>query len=332
MKALRAHHRGGPEALVFEDAPRPEPGAGEVSVDVSAASITFAELSWDETWTRGGVDRTPVIPAHEVSGIVARVGSGVSDLRVGQEVFGLLPFDRDGAAAECTVTAAQNLASKPVSLSYAQAAAVPLAALTAWQALSDHAHLRQGERVLIHGGAGGVGLFAVQLAHEWGAHVTATCRRDDFDVVTSAGADRVIDFESTAFGSESDSNTVRYEVVLDTVGGSTLERSYGVVRPGGRLITLQAPPSDEELRANGITGAFFIVAPDRAQLDQLTKLIDAGRLTVTIAAAFPLSQGRAAFESAAAPGRKPGKTVLIVRPEATTQPPTNGSSLGDAVG
>ncbi len=294
--------------LVYEDAPRPQPSPGEVSVAVSAASITFAELGWDETWTRGGIDRTPVIPAHEVSGTVAHVGEGVTDIRVGDDVFGLLPFDHDGAAAQYTVTAAENLARKPVALSHVQAAAVPLAALTAWQALADHAQLRAGEHVLIHGGAGGVGLFAVQLAHLWGARVTATCRHDDFSVVKAAGASRLIDFESTPFDTGDD----RYDVVLDTVGGDTLRRSYGVVRRGGRLVTLQAPPSAAELRTHDITGAFFIVTPNRTQLDQLAQLADDGRLTVTIAATFPLSDGRRAFESGDAPGRRPGKTVLIV--------------------
>jgi D-arabinose 1-dehydrogenase-like Zn-dependent alcohol dehydrogenase len=163
MMALRAHARGGPEQLVYEAAPVPVPGPGGALVAVHAAAITFAELSWDLSWTtRDGRDRTPVIPSHEVSGTVARLGPGADGLTVGEEVYGLIDFDRDGAAAEYVTMPAAHLAARPRSVSDEEAATLPLAALTAWQALVDHAALKPGERVLVQGGAGGVGSYGGQ--------------------------------------------------------------------------------------------------------------------------------------------------------------------------
>jgi NADPH:quinone reductase-like Zn-dependent oxidoreductase len=217
MKALRAHSRGGPEALVYGSAPRPEPGAGEVLVEVRAAAITFDELLWDETWAH-----LPTIPSHEVSGVIATVGAGVERFGVGDEVYGLIRFERQGAAAEYVTVPADDLAARPRRVSHVVAAAVPLAALTAWQALFDHARLVEGERVLVHGGAGGVGAFAVQLAATRGAHVTATCGGADRDHVRALGAEHVIDFRTDALAQQ----TGVFDVVIDTVGGSTLDRSF----------------------------------------------------------------------------------------------------------
>ena len=189
MMALRAHARGGPEQLVYEQAPAPSAGPGEALIAVHAAAITFAELTWDLEWTtRDGADRTPVIPSHEMSGIVAGLGDGVAGLAAGDEVIGLVDFDRDGAAAEYVVMPAASLAAKPQSLSHVAAATLPLAALTAWQALADHAALQPGEQVLIQGGAGGVGMFAVQLAAILGGHVTATGRNTDAGFVRDPSA------------------------------------------------------------------------------------------------------------------------------------------------
>jgi NADPH:quinone reductase-like Zn-dependent oxidoreductase len=197
MMALRAHARGGPEQLVYEQAPAPSAGPGEVLIAVHAAAITFAELTWDLEWTtQDGKDRTPVIPAHEMSGTVAGLGAGVAGLTAGDEVIGLIDFDRDGAAAEYLVMPAVSLAAKPQSLSHVAAATLPLAALTAWQALVDHAALEAGEQVLVQGGAGGVGIFAVQLASILGGHVTATGRSADADLVRDLGAERFISAEA----------------------------------------------------------------------------------------------------------------------------------------
>src|SRR6185437_3663821 len=180
MMALRAHTRGGAEQLVYEPAPAPAPGPGEALVEVHAAGITFAELTWDLSWTtKDGQDRTPVIPSHEVSGMVTGLGPGAEGVTAGEAVYGLIEFDRDGAAAEFVTVPAAHLAAKPASVSHAQAATLPLAALTAWQALVDYAALEPGERVLVQGGAGGVGGYVVQLAAILGGDVTATGRAED---------------------------------------------------------------------------------------------------------------------------------------------------------
>src|ERR1051325_7203641 len=234
-KAVRTHGRGGPEQLFFEDAPQPEVRPGDVLVQVRATGITPAELTWDETYQNaGGEPRIPSIPGHEVSGVVERMAADVTDFRIGDEVYGLADFPRDGAAAEFAAVRAINLALKPRGIAHAQAASLPLSALTAWQALFEHAHLAAGQSVLIHGGAGGVGSLAVQLAHWGGARVTATASARDTAFVRSLGADVVMDYSTTPFD-----NIVRdVDVVVDGVGGETRERSWRVVRKGGVLVTL----------------------------------------------------------------------------------------------
>jgi NADPH:quinone reductase-like Zn-dependent oxidoreductase len=307
MTALRAHRRGGPEELVLERAPLPVPAAGEVLVAVHAAGITFDELTWEETWTRDGASRLPVIPSHEVSGVVKAVAADVTDFAPGAEVYGLIGFDRDGAAAEFVAVPAADLAAKPSTVSHIVAAALPLAGLTALQALVDHAAVQPGETVLVHGGAGGVGLLTVQLAALLGAQVTATVRSGTANLLRGCGAHRVIDVRT-----EADETGAGYDVVIDTVGGQTLERSFGVLRRGGRLVTLSAPPPDGRADEFGVTATFFIVRPNRNQLDELAALVDGERLHVAIAQTFGLDEGREAYESRDG-GRRAGKTVLIVR-------------------
>ncbi len=309
MMALRAHARGGPERLVYEPAPVPSAAPGEVLIAVHAAAITFAELTWDLEWTtRDDRDRTPVIPSHEMSGVVAGLGAGVGDLAAGDEVIGLIDFDRDGAAAEYVVVPAANVAVKPRSLSHVAAATLPLAALTAWQALVDHAELQPGEEVLVQGGAGGVGMFAVQLASILGGHVTATGRGADADFVRDLGANQYISIDadrpSQAAGG--------FDVVIDTVGGAVLEGSYGLLREGGRLVTLGAPPDQELAGRYKVHAMFFVVAPDANELARLAELTDTGRLRAVISQTFPLAEGQKAFESGGG-ARRPGKTVLVVR-------------------
>jgi NADPH:quinone reductase-like Zn-dependent oxidoreductase len=308
MTALRAHQRGGPEQLVVERAPIPVPAPGEVLVAVYAAAITFDELTWEETWTRDGASRVPVIPSHEVSGVVKEVGAGVTDFAPGDEVYGLIGFERDGAAADFVAVPAADLAAKPSKVSHTVAAALPLAGLTAVQALVDHAAVQPGESVLVHGGAGGVGLLTVQLAALLGAQVTATVRSDTADLLRGCGAQRVIDTRTEAF----DDTGAGYDVIIDTIGGPTLRRSFGALRRGGRLVTLPAPPPDGSADEFGVTATFFIVTPNRGQLDELTALVDSDRLHVAIAQTFPLERGREAFESRGR-GSRAGKTVLVVR-------------------
>jgi NADPH:quinone reductase-like Zn-dependent oxidoreductase len=309
MMALRAHARGGPEQLVYEEAPKPVPAAGEVLVEVRAAAITFAELTWSETWTReDGSDRTPIIPSHEVSGVVADLGNGVVDFQVGDPVYGLVDFDRHGAAAQFVTVPVNGLAPKPRDVSDIDAASLPLAALTAWQALVDHAEVEAGEKVLALGAAGGVGVYVVQLARSLGAHVIATARPQHEQFVRDLGADEFIDVTTQHF----DKILQDIDVVVDTVGGDTLARSYGVMRPGGRLVTLGAPPDEQLAIEHGVRAIFFVVTPDRAELSHIASLVEDQTLQAVVSQTFPLADGRRAFESSGSP-RPPGKTVLRVR-------------------
>jgi NADPH:quinone reductase-like Zn-dependent oxidoreductase len=309
MTALRAHRRGGPEVLVVEAAAIPVPAAGDVLVAVHAAAITFDELTWDETWTRDGVSRTPVIPSHEISGVVVEAGLNTERFAQGDKVFGLIRFDRDGGAADYVSVSAQDLAAKPSGVSHTVAAALPLAGLTAWQALVDHAGVHHGERVLVTGGAGGVGALAVQLAAQLGADVTATIRSDAVELVRNLGARKVIDIRSAGF----DDSQAAYDVVIDTVGGPTSRDLFRVLRGGGRLVALSAPIPAGEANEYDVTATFFVVTPDRDQLAELAALVDRGQLHIEIAATFPLAEGREAFESGQRSGRRPGKTVIVVR-------------------
>jgi NADPH:quinone reductase-like Zn-dependent oxidoreductase len=303
MVALRAHRRGGPDELVLDTIAVPTPAPGEVLVRVHAAAITFAELSWDETWAH-----VPAIPAHEFSGVVVAVATDDSPFGVGDEVFGLIRFERQGAAAGYVTVPAADLAKKPAHLSHAETAALPLAALTAWQALFDVAAVKPNDRVLVHGGVGGVGIFAVQLAKTAGASVSTTVRADGIALAKELGADEVINTDEADFLTAGR----RFDVVIDTIGGDTLVRSYGVTVEGGRLVTLQAPPDPDLAVRAKIEATFFIVSPDVSELNRLAGLADSGDLRVILAATFPLEQGRAAFESGQGIRKAPGKTVLIV--------------------
>jgi NADPH:quinone reductase-like Zn-dependent oxidoreductase len=311
MQAVRAHHRGGPEQLVLEMVPRPEPRAGEVVVAVHAASITRDELTWDATWTDrlepGGRDRTPIIPSHELSGVVAVVGAGTGDLSVGDEVYGLIPFVRDGAAADYVSVPAGVLARKPVSIDHDHAAAIPLAALTAWQALVDHAEVRSGQHVLVQGAAGGVGTYDVQLGVHLGATITATARGSDLAFVKDLGADTVLDYASDSF----EDAVHDVDVVLDLVGGATQSRSWVVLRRGGVLVSIVAPPDPQAAEEHGSRGAFFVVEPNRTQLETITDLVDRGVVTPVVDVVRPLAEAAAAYAELET-GHRRGKIVLHV--------------------
>jgi NADPH:quinone reductase-like Zn-dependent oxidoreductase len=308
MKAIRVHARGGPEQLVFEDAPEPEIGAGDVLVRVFATGITPTELTWDETYQHAdGSPRIPTIPGHEVSGVVDQVAPDVDEFRPGDAVYGLADFPRDGAAAELVAVRAANLARKPRSIGHTQAASLPLAALTAWQALFEHGQLVAGQSVLIHAGAGGVGSLAVQLAHWRGIRVLATASARDVAFVQSLGADTVIDYHAERF--EDKARDV--DLVFDTVGGETQQRSMRMLREGGVLVSVVArvPPGVAEQQ--GVRAVYFIVEGNRSQLDEIAKLVDDGKLKPILAKVFPLARAREAFEFGAA-SHAPGKIVLEV--------------------
>jgi NADPH:quinone reductase-like Zn-dependent oxidoreductase len=304
MKAVRLHARGGPEAFVYEEAPQPHPEEGEVLVRVHAAAVTPTELAWVPTWTTptGEPRRFPIILGHEFSGEVAAIGSGVRDVTAGELVYGLNDWFRDGAQAEYCVARASEVARKPRSVDHVAAAVAPISALTAWQGLIERGRLVAGQRVLIHGAAGGVGVFAVQLARRRGAHVIGTASASNVAFVRGLGADEVIDYRAQRF-----EHVVHdLDVVFDTVGGETLERSWGVLKPGGRLVTIAT--SVEGSQDPRTREAFFIVQANRAQLAEIARLIDAGQLRPVVDAVFPLAQARQAYE------HKPahGKVVLDV--------------------
>jgi NADPH:quinone reductase-like Zn-dependent oxidoreductase len=312
MKAIRIHEKGGPEVLVYEETPKPVLMPGDALVRVYASAITKDELTWDPTYqTDKGEPRTPSIPGHEFSGVVEELAPGVTSVKSGEEVYALASFYRDGSAAEFIAVHADDLAPKPKTLDHVQAAAVPLAALTAWQAFFSHAGLTRGQSVLIHGGAGGVGSFAVQLANWAGANVITTAAANNHDFVGQLGAHDVIDY--TKFRFEEEVSDV--DVVLDTIGGDTLERSYGVVHQGGTLVSIVDSPSAEKAKSLGIKCLFFIVEPNRTQLEEIGRLIDTGRLRVFVDTMLPLEQARQAFEQGLK-GHSRGKIVLRVAGQA----------------
>jgi len=312
MKAVRLHARGGPEQLVYEDAPRPKMCSGDALVRVHATGITPAELTWEETYKNcDGSERPLAIPGHEVSGIVESVADGVSSELVGEAVYGLTSFCRDGGAAEYVAVCAADLAPKPRTLGHAQAAAVPLSALTVWQAFFDHAHLAPGQRVLLHGATGGIGTFAVQIAHWCGAYVIGTASAQNHEFLVSLGADEVIDYQQVRLEHVID----EVDVVLDTVGGETRERSWQVLKPTGILVSLTGPIPESEAAGHnergGRRGLFFIVEARREQLSRIAALIDSGDLWPVITATVPLASAREAFERGVA-GHTRGKLVLEV--------------------
>jgi NADPH:quinone reductase-like Zn-dependent oxidoreductase len=309
MKAVRIHGRGGPDHLVYEDAPPPHPGPGEVLVRAYAAGIIATELNWDETYhTTAGSPRVLPIPGRDLSGVVEEVGPGATTLVKGSEVYALLGYGRDGAQADYTIALPNELVPKPSTLDHVQAAAVPLSALTAWQALFGHAHLAAGQTVLIHGGAGGVGVFAVQLAHWAGAQVIATSSARNRDFLRELGANEIIDYTTTRFEAVAQG----VDLVFDLVGGDTLQRSWQVIKPGGVLVSVVSPPPPAAVaKEHDVRFAWFVVEPNREQLLKIGALIEAGQLHPVIDTVFPLAEARQAYEQAAK-GHTRGKIVLRV--------------------
>jgi NADPH:quinone reductase-like Zn-dependent oxidoreductase len=309
MKAIRIHGRGGPDHLVYEDVPQPHPAPGEVLVQVSATGIIVNELRWNETYeTQAGGKRVLPIPGRDLSGVVVEVGPGVTAFSEGAEVYAMLDYGRDGAEADYTIALPGELAPKPRTLDAVQAAAVPLSALTAWQGLFAHANLVAGQTVLIHGGAGGVGVFAVQLARWAGAQVIATASARNRDFLRDLGADEFIDYTTTRF----EDVVHDVDLVFDLVGGDTLQRSWPVIKRGGTLVSVVSPrPSFEEAKTYNVHAVWFVVEPNREQLIQIGAFIDAGKLRPIIDAVFPLSQARQAYEQGTK-GHARGKIVLRV--------------------
>ncbi|MEO8424100.1 MAG: NADP-dependent oxidoreductase [Actinomycetota bacterium] len=299
MWAIRLHAPGGPSELVLERIETPQPGPGEALVRVHAAAITPDELGWP-------TDRLPATPSYELSGEVAVVAPDVDTVAVGEPVWALAAFDRDGAAAEYIVVPAALLAPKPRTLDHEGSAAVPLSALSAWQGLFDHGGLGEGGRVLIHGAAGGVGHFATQLARGRGSYVVGTTSAASVERARSFGAHEVLDPASVRF----EDSLEPVDLVFDTVGGELLERSLAIIRPGGRLVSVAEEPP-EIAPERKIETTYFVVEPNRAQLVALAAMIDAGDLRPAIDSVFPLSDAVAAFERSMASGKR-GKVILRV--------------------
>ena len=292
MRAIRLHAPGGIAELVDERVDTPRPREGEALVRVHAAAITRDELDWP-------VDRLPAIPSYELAGVVAALGPDAQGIVEGDEVYALADFERDGAAAEFAVVQAELLAPKPRALGYVECAAIPLPALTAWQGLFAHGSLAAGERVLVHGAAGGVGSFAVQLARHRGAHVIGTASTRGLEVARELGADEVVDNLTARFEEVVDP----VDLVFDTAGRDLLQRSPAVLREGGRLVSVAEEPSGD--------GVFFVVEPNREQLVELAALVDSGELRSLVDSVFPLADARAAFARSMEPGKR-GKVVLRV--------------------
>ncbi|TDC16326.1 NADP-dependent oxidoreductase [Actinomadura bangladeshensis] len=304
MRAVRVHERGGTEGLVLEDAPDPRPATGDVVVRVHAAGFVPDELDWPGTWVdRAGRDRTPSIPAHDVAGVVAEVAYGTAGFAVGDRVFGLTDWHRDGAAAEYVAVEARNLAHLPGSVGFTEAAALPLAGLTCWQALFVHGGLEPGRTVVVHGGGGGVGSLAVRLARDAGAHVIATGRARAAEVAMAMGAHAFVDLEGRRF----EDAVEPVDLVFDTIGGDLLERSASRIKPGGALVSGAVPPPVEPPDGRAV---YFIVEPDRGQLAELAERAGDGRLRAHVGAVYPLAETRAAFE--AKHTGVPGKVVIEV--------------------
>ena len=306
MKAVVAHEYGAPEVLKFEEVPRPEPNDDEALVRVIASAVNPADpLTLSGKYAREFGTHLPLIPGYDIAGVVEKTGGSVTKLKVGEAVYGYPTFG--GGWAEYVTVKEGEVAAKPKSLNFVEAAAVPMGALTAWQALVDVAKLQPGQTVLIHGGSGGVGSFAIQIAKARGARVIATASTANQDLLKQLGADVAVDYTKAKF--EEVAKDV--DIVLDPVGGETLERSYGVVKKGGIVMSLVARPDPVELKKHEIRGAGISVHPDTEDLTEIAQLIDAGKIKPTVTQVRPLSEAIAAQQQAATHHTR-GKVVLRI--------------------
>jgi NADPH:quinone reductase-like Zn-dependent oxidoreductase len=306
MKAIRLHTRGGAEQLVYEEAPQPALRPGDALVRVLASGLTRNELDWGPTYTdEEGKSRLPSIPGHELCGVVEAITPGVTEIAPGDLVYGLTSFFRDGTAAEFVAVRAADLAPKPRVMSALEAATVPLAGLTAWQALFDHGAVAAGQRVLVHGAAGGVGSFAIQLAKWCGAHVVGGTSAANMSFVKDLGAHEVIDYAAGPF----EATIKPVDMILDTIGGEIQRRSWSLLKPGGVLVSI----AGESIEVPGDRrGLFFIVKADRQELIKIGQLIDDGNVKTVIAAVVPLERMREAFGELVQPEKR-GKVVVNIK-------------------
>jgi NADPH:quinone reductase-like Zn-dependent oxidoreductase len=311
MKAVVIHQYGGPEVLKYEDVPQPEPKQNELLIRVIAAGVNPVDgMIRSGMFDKEGHRAFPVILGGDISGVVEKVGSKITKFKSGDPVFAYVSLDNSGGYAQYALVTEREAAPKPKSLTYVEAAAVPIVALTAWQALIDTAKLKTGQTVLIHGGSGGVGSFAIQIAKAHGAKVIATASTANQELLKQLGADVAIDYTKQKF--EDIAKDV--DVVLDSIGKDTLARSYGVVKKGGIIVSLVARPDPAELEKHGIRGEALNVDPNSDELGEIGKLIDEKKINVIVSQTFPLSEARKAQEQVAT-GHTRGKIVLKVADE-----------------
>ena len=307
MKAARVLRFGPPSVIENDDLPRPEPADGQLLVRVKAAGVG----PWDALVREGNSELRqplPLILGSELSGIVDAVGAGVAGFRRGDEVYGATNQQFTGGYAEYALPLAKMMAQKPKTLNFIQAASAPIVSVTAWQMLFDYGHVAAGQTVLIHGAAGNVGAYAVQLASQAGLHVVATAAAPDIEYVKRLGAQRVVDYQTQRF----EESLVDVDVVLDTVGGDTQQRSLQVLKPGGILVSAVSPVSEEVQKRYGIRAEYFYVEVTTARLNKITQLFDSGKLVTDVGTVLPLEQARAAHEMLGGAPHKRGKIVLSV--------------------
>ena len=307
MQAIRVHHFGDLDSLVVEDVPRPAPGEGEVLLQVKAAGVG----PWDALVRSGRSvlpQPLPLTPGSDVSGLVEQVGAGVSQFHAGEAVFGATNARFTGGYAEYAVAAATKLAKIPPRLGFIEAASVPVVACTAWQMVFEQGAVDTTKRVLVHGAAGNVGAYAVQLARRVACEVIATAFSDDLAYVKALGADRVIDVKTSRF----EELLTDVDVVLDTIGGETQDRSFAVLKPGGVLVSAVASPDQQKAARHGVKALFFLVDVSSQRLEELAALIEAGELATSIGEVLSLADARIAHEMLAGRPHKRGKIVLRV--------------------
>ncbi len=308
MKAVRIHSYGGPQVLVHEEVLRPQPEQGEVLVRVKAAAVNPVDWKIREGYLKEMLPHSlPLTIGWDVSGVVEETGSGVTRFKIGDEVFSRPDLLRNGTYAEYVVIKEAEVAFKPESVDHLHAAAIPLAGITAWKSLIEAAGVAPGQKVLMHGAAGGVGSYAVQLAKWRGAHVIATASIHNHDYLHGLGADEVVDYRAHRF----EESVHDVDAVFDTIGGETQERSWRVLKKGGILVSIVAPPSEETAAAHGLRQAFVFIQPDAAVLAQLAMLVDARKLRTYVEKVLPLYEARQAQELSQE-GHVRGKIVLKV--------------------
>ena len=309
MKVMRLADSAQATALVADDIPQPRPQRGELLIRVHAVGLTPTEPLWyPTTHTQDGGKRSGAIMGHEFSGVIAAVGEDAAGFEIGEEVYGMNDWFADGALAEYCVTRPGSVARKPSHLTHAEAASVPIAALTAWQGLVVRARLLAGEHVLVHGGAGAVGSFAVQVARFLGARVTTTASAQQIEFVTDLGAEGVIDYGAVRF----EEQVSGMDVIFDTIGRDTLQRSWGVLKPGGRMVTIAA--DSEYATDERVKQAYFIVEPNHEQLVRIGGLLESGDLRPVVDTVMPIDQASAAFSGGVKERRGRGKLVATLPP------------------